>query len=282
MIIKWLTISTVIVFMFALFAKVFHDSNYFKINRVEFHSDKIPEGSEIKILQISDLHNKVFGNKHIKLLSTVEKLNPNIIVITGDLIDRRTDEFNSVFYLVDQLKAQNENVFFVSGNHEWDNAHTEKFFSGLRERNVRILDNDNIKIARGKVIYNLVGVADSSTNHENIKQSVKGINRELYTVMLSHSPSVVEKYKDDIPADLILSGHTHGGQVRLPLVGAVVAPDQGLFPKFDKGTYRLKDKDKDNQFLYIDSGLGTSVLPIRFLNQSQLTLITLTNTKTKY
>lgn len=77
---------------------------------------------------------------------------------------------------------------------------------------------------------------------------------------------------NDIPADLILSGHTHGGQVRIPFIGALVAPDQGFFPKLEKGIYEFGT----NQFLYIDSGLGTSVAPIRFLNQSQLSVIKIT------
>lgn len=100
------------------------------------------------------------------------------------------------------------------------------------------------------------------------------MNTDHYTVLLSHTPSITEIY-EQIPADLILSGHTHGGQVRFPLIGALVSPDRGLFPKLDKGTYQLGA----GLYLYIDSGLGTTRLPIRFLNQSQLSLITITGTR---
>lgn len=105
-----------------------------------------------------------------------------------------------------------------------------------------------------------------------MEEAFAGIDGEHYTILLSHSPGITEKY-DTLPADLLLSGHTHGGQLRIPIIGALVAPGQGLFPSLEKGTYELKE----NQHLYIDSGLGTSVAPMRFLNQSQLSLITVSS-----
>lgn len=270
--IKRLALFTLIALTFAFSAKIYFDTNHFKMNNVVFDSDKIQEDSTFKILQISDLHNRVFGDNNEELISAVEKSNADIIVITGDFIDRNTDEFKNVFTLIENINAINQHVFFVTGNHEWGNAHINKLLKGLRERNVTILNNKNTQITKKKVTLNLVGIDDSSTNHENLKSAFKNINNERYTILLSHSPGVTEKY-NTIPADLILSGHTHGGQVRIPFIGALVAPDQGFFPKLDKGTYKL---DPD-QYLYIDSGLGTSIVPIRFLNRSQLTLITITN-----
>ncbi|WP_017754000.1 metallophosphoesterase [Calidifontibacillus oryziterrae] len=269
---KWLTFIIVLFVFIFLLARIYYDTNTFKINKIEFHSDKISKGSEITILQISDVHNKAFRDHNEKLLHTVEELHADIIVITGDLIDRRTAKFENVYYLIDQLTAINENVYFVSGNHEWENVNTHEFFDGLQKRNVTILDNGNKQLTLNHAVFNLVGVADFSTNHENVDQAFLTTNNELYTIMLSHSPDIIKQF-EMIQADLILSGHTHGGQVRLPFIGAVVAPDQGLFPKLDKGIYRLKE----NQHLYIDSGLGTSVIPIRFLNQSQISLITIVN-----
>lgn len=252
--------------------KIYFDTNVFKINTVQFQSSKIPEGSEFTVLQISDLHNKVFGKNNEKLIHTVEHLNADIIVMTGDLIDRETDNFNNVFSLIENITTINKEVFFVSGNHEWGNAHTEDFLNGLRERNVTILNNQNTQLTKEKVTLNLSGVDDRSTNHENTKKAFNGMSQERYTILLSHSPNIMKDY-NEIPADLVLSGHTHGGQVRMPFIGSLVAPDQGFFPKLDKGIYKVNQ----NQYLYIDSGLGTSVAPIRFLNQSQLSLIKITN-----
>jgi len=150
--------------------------------------------------------------------------------------------------------------------------YTVEFLNGLRERKVTILNNKNIQIMENNMTLNLVGVDDVSTIHENSPKAFNNVYQEQYTILLSHSPGIMEKY-NDIRADLILSGHTHGGQVRIPYIGALVAPNQGFFPKLDKGTYQVGP----NQYLYIDSGLGTSIAPIRFLNQSQLSLIKIKN-----
>ena len=269
---KWLVFLPFIVIIISLSAKIYFDTNVFKVNKVQFYSNKLPKGSEFTILQISDLHNKVYGDNNENLVNTVEKLNADIIVITGDLVDKSTDNFKNVFSLIERITAINNNVFFVSGNHEWGNPYTEDLLNGLRERNVTILNNKNIQITEKKVTLNLVGVDNVSINKDNSKKAFSNIDQAQYTILLSHSPNIIEKY-NDISADLILSGHTHGGQVRIPYIGALVTPDQGFFPKLDKGTYKVGL----NQYLYIDSGLGTSIAPIRFLNQSQLTLVKITN-----
>ena len=108
----------------------------------------------------------------------------------------------------------------------------------------------------------------------NINNAFNDIDQELYTILISHSPGIIEKY-DNIPVDLILSGYTHGGQVRIPLIGALVAPDQGFFPEYYKGIFRLRPE----KYLYIDSGLGTSIVPIQFLNQSQMSIIKIVSNK---
>ena len=270
---KWLVFFTFILIILIFLSKIYFDTNVFKVNKVQYHSNKLPAGSEFTVLQISDLHNKVFGDSNEKLINTVEKSNADIIVITGDLVDRGTDNFNNVFSIIEKITAINKDIFFVSGNHEWGNPYTEDLLNGLRERNVTILNNKNIQITEKKVTLNLVGVDDVSINKDNSKKAFSNIDQAQYTILLSHSPNIIEKKYNDISADLILSGHTHGGQVRIPYIGALVTPDQGFFPKLDKGTYKVGL----NQYLYIDSGLGTSIAPIRFLNQSQLTLVKITN-----
>ncbi|WP_026907307.1 metallophosphoesterase [Paucisalibacillus globulus] len=257
-----------ILFILSTAGKVIYDTNVFKVNRVEFQTNKIPTGSEISILQISDVHNKVFGGNNEKLIETVKKIDTDLIVLTGDLVDRKTTDFSNVFSLVEELKVINPNTFFVTGNHEWENIYMEELLVGLEERGVTMLNNENTQVTLGEATINLVGIDNESTNHENMSLAFDNVNRDFYTVLLSHSPGVIEKYQD-IPADLILSGHTHGGQVRIPLIGAVVAPDQGFFPELDKGIFKIGGE----QYLYIDSGLGTSVAPLRFWNQSQMSLV---------
>lgn len=255
-------------------AKIYYDTNFFRINELEFHSDKLPHGTEFTILQISDLHNKVFSNNNEDLIRTINNIKADLIVITGDLIDRRTKNLKDVFYFVKNITTVHKNVFYVSGNHEWANPLCKELLDGLKERNVINLDNKSTEIVDGRTVINLAGVADVSTQKANIKKALHGLNKDQFTLLLSHNPCVIKKIESSF-VDLILSGHTHGGQVRIPLLGALIVPDQGFFPMYDKGAFNLGV----NRYLYIDSGLGTSRFPIRFLNQSQFSLIKITNKK---
>ena len=268
---KLFAVVTFLTFFFACFIKIKRDTHYFKLKKVAFRSKKLSPDSKFTILQISDLHNHVFGADNERLINTVKEVNADLIVLTGDLIDKRTMTFDYVFQLLERLTAINQHVFFVPGNHEWENGRTAEFFNALGERYVTILNNQHTRITKGNDTINLVGVDDHATEHDNLAEAFRNLNSGHYTILLSHSPGII-KQDHPIPADLILSGHTHGGQVRFPLIGALIAPGQGFFPAYDKGTFQLSP----GQYLYIDSGLGTTRLPMRFLNQSQLSLMTIT------
>ena len=263
---------TLIIFLLFVLVDIYYETNVFKVNKVHFKSNKLDSDSTIKLIQLSDLHSKVFGDNNQKLIHTIKNQQPDVIVITGDIIDRKTKRLYDVFHLVEELTSFQQHVYFVSGNHEWGNSLKNELLLGLEQRGVHMLNNDSTEMMIKGMNLNLVGIDDVSTNHEDMKKAFNHVNNQEYTVLLSHSPGVTDKYPE-IDADLILSGHTHGGQVRLPLIGSIVAPDEGLFPKKAKGVYQLKE----NQHLYIDSGLGTSLLPVRFLNQSQLSVIEITN-----
>lgn len=259
---------TFITILCACFMKIRNDTNDFKLEKVTFKSTKLPARLQFSLLQISDVHNCVFGTNNEQLISTVQHANADVIVLTGDLIDKTTMRFDAIFSLVERLTAINQHVYFVCGNHEWENGLTAQFLNGLSERGVNMLNNQNACISRGNATITLAGVDDSATEHDNISEAFRNIDSENYTVLLSHAPGII-KQDVPLPADLILSGHTHGGQIRFPLVGALIAPGQGYFPKYDKGTFQLGP----DQNLYIDSGLGTTRLPVRFLNKSQISLI---------
>lgn len=259
----WLVITSILLITIG---KASYDTHFFKVAEVAFSSDKLPNNTSITILQISDLHNKIFGTNNDPIVNKIIELNPDIIVITGDLIDRSTTDFTSVFNLIDRIVSINENVYFVSGNHEWGNVKRAELFIGLEERGVMMLDNINEMIELDNVKFALVGIANSSTGHDDFSKAIDGVDKDMYTILLSHVPPL-----EPNDLDLTLSGHTHGGQIRFPLIGGLVAPDQGYFPVYDKGVFQWENKNH----LYIDSGLGTSILPIRFLNQSQLSMITI-------
>ncbi len=247
--------------------------NFPKINRVVIESEKIPPDTEIKILQISDFHNWHSTDDHQKLLKKIRQLNPDLIVITGDLIDRKTSNFNNVYLLVQKLVKINRHTYFVCGNHEWARAksQTQSFLSGLSDRGVQVLNNEYVVWNKEELSINICGVDYPDKKRASLDKATKDINTELFTLLLAHAPAIIDK-PEITRTDLIICGHTHGGQVRLPFTGAIVAPNQGFFPAYDKGIYNIGS----NTTLYIDSGLGTSALPVRFFNRSQISFIRLT------
>lgn len=267
---KWIIFIVLLLAMLLVTIKIYFDTTTFKINKEQFQSDKLEEGTELKILQITDVHSRVFGAENSAVLEKVKELDADIIVLTGDLIDRKTENLEIAYQLAEELVRINPDTYFVTGNHEHENLEKEAFLAGLKDRGIITLSNENTQFEKNGQLFNIVGVSDVSTEHEDMTLAFADLDTDKYTILLSHAPIVVQKYPD-VDADIVLSGHTHGGQVRLPFIGALVAPDEGLLPELQKGIYPLGDE----RYLYIDSGLGTSALPIRFLNQSQISLITI-------
>lgn len=259
-----------VIIMIVSVANVFLDVNFTKLEEVSIDTNKLPDGSSIRLLQISDVHNKKSQGSNQQLIKLVQEAQPDLVVITGDLIDDNTKDLANVYKLIEEIAAINHKIYFVTGNHEWRGGLAEDLMIGLSKRGVKILDNTNEFVKIRDLSINLCGVADWTSGQLDLNESLKGAESDIYTVMLAHDPWIINDYKDFVP-DLTLSGHTHGGQVRLPWVGAIAAPGQKLFPELDKGFYNLTN----NKFLYIDSGVGISAFPIRFLNRSQITLITI-------
>lgn len=253
-----------------LFGYIYIDLNFTRVEYVDIESNKIHGADTLKILQISDFHSAKSTIIRNRILSSIKGLKPDIIVLTGDIIDSFPKNLESVYNFIKDIIDINPNVYFVSGNHEWRSGHNIRFTKGLESIGVTILNNTNRVIKTGDTLINLCGIDDYSNKSYSMGSAFNNIDSRNFTVLLSHEPDIVLDYKD-IPADLILSGHTHGGQVRIPFVGALIAPGQGLFPKYDKGLYKLDN----GSFLYIDSGVGTSTFPIRFCDRSQISLITI-------
>lgn len=249
---------------------IYFDLNFTKVQYIDIGSEKLQGNDMFKILQISDFHDSKSTIIWNRILTPVKKLEPDAIVLTGDIIDTYTRNLNNINKFVEEIVEINPNVYFVSGNHEWNCGYNIRLIQGLKIRGVTVLNNTNRVIRINDTEINLCGIDDYYTKSYNMDSAFNKTNRRNFTILLSHAPDIIFKYKD-IPADLILSGHTHGGQIRLPFIGALAAPGQGLFPKYNKGLYKLDS----GTLLYIDSGVGTSVLPIRFCNRSQISLITI-------
>ncbi|WP_416198533.1 MAG: Metallophos domain-containing protein [Sporanaerobacter sp.] len=246
-----------------LVAYIYIQISFFKVNEVKLNSEKIKD--DIKIVQVSDFHNNRFINKK-RFIKKIKSINPDIIVLTGDIIDAKTKDFDYSISMIRDLKNITDKIYFVWGNHEIRNNRGKEFVEILKRMGIFVLENENTRVHINNTEMNICGV-NFYIDKNDYKNSLDGIDEKSYTILLSHSPNRPISYSEG-KEDLILAGHTHGGQVRFPIIGAIVAPGQGYFPKHDKGLFKI-----GNTTLYIDSGLGNSVFPIRFLNRIQISNI---------
>ena len=254
-----------------------------EVNEYEIVSDRIPEAfAGFRIAQVSDLHNKDFGEGYGQLLTLLSEINPDIIVVTGDLIDSRRTDLDVALEFAWQA-GKIARVYYVSGNHEARIPEYEDLKIGLVKAGVVILENQKVEITREGESITLMGIEDPSFQEDYLfgdsesvaRQAIENLQNESdgYTILLSHRPELFDLYVDT-EMDLVFSGHAHGGQFRLPFVGGLVAPNQGFFPKYDAGQF-----NEENTTMIVSRGVGNSIIPIRFNNRPEIVLVTLRNMK---
>ena len=251
------------------------------VSKITVSDGDLPESFDgYKIVQVSDLHNEEFGKDNRRLINKIKKCEPDIIVITGDLIDcDRTDIDLAVDFVSEALKIAP--CYFVGGNHEGRINAEESLYKELASLGVTILDDTSTEITKDGEKITLYGVHDP----ESLKGETYGYGEigilekrlgELevskgYSLLLSHRPEGFDFYCE-MGFDLVLTGHVHGGQVRIPFIGGLYGPGQGLFPEYDSGLYQ-----KESTFMIVSRGLGNSSIPIRINNTPEIIEITLTN-----
>ncbi len=224
-----------------------------------------------KILLISDLQNKRFGKGQKHLIYKTECTAPDMIVITGDLIDRNRTNLDAAMELIHAI-VDIAPVYYVSGNHEHQSGRFAELSERLRKAGVKILDNGKSVVERKEDTITLLGLSDKSVNpyyKMALRTLKKGGKEDDFTVLLSHRPELFMDYVD-AGVDLACCGHAHGGQTRLPFIGGLFAPHQGLCPKYTKGMYR-----KGKTAMVVSRGLGNSTFPFRIFNRPELVEITL-------
>ena len=254
-----------------------------EVNEYEIVSDRIPEAfAGFRIAQVSDLHNKDFGEGYGQLLTLLSEINPDIIVVTGDLIDSRQTDLDVALEFAWQA-GKIVRVYYVSGNHEARVPEYEDLKTGLVKAGVVILENQKVQITREGESITLMGIDDPSFQEEYLfgdsesvaRQTIEDLQNESdgYTILLSHRPELFDLFVET-EMDLVFSGHAHGGQFRLPFIGGLVAPNQGFFPKYDAGQFK-----EENTTMIVSRGVGNSIIPIRFNNRPEIVLVTLRNMK---
>ncbi len=267
---KLLKIISIIVTLI-VFVYIYNYNQISKFRERDIRIDSKKIRNNLKITQISDFHSNGLIDLE-KMEDKIKKFNPDIIVLTGDIIDSNDIELDAVIKLFETLSRLDKKIYFVQGNHEARQELYKDLKDEMKRLEIIILEDNSTTITVNNEKINITGLKFHSKPREYneviyYQEAIKDLNLGYYNILLRHSPNNVENILSG-KEDLILSGHTHGGQIRLPLIGAVVAPGQGFFPEYDKGIFRINDT-----ILYIDSGLGNSAAPIRAFNPVQISNI---------
>lgn len=275
-------VAAVILICFVAFSGyLYWGNNSIKVSEYTLSPENLPDGFDgYRIVQISDLHNKDFGNT---LTEKIQTLNPDIIVITGDIIDSyHTDTAVSAEFA--KAACEIAPVYYVTGNHESRIEEYESFRAGIESSGVNILDGKTVFLSKNGDEISLAGIDDpmffgSTVLNENLiafRKELTALSEEKSektSILLSHKPEFFRVYAE-FGFDAVFSGHAHGGQIRLPFVGGIYAPGQGLFPEYTEGVYT---EGKTN--MIVSRGLGNSLFPLRVFNRPEIVVCELSKGK---
>lgn len=272
-----LAIVTVLILLIIWIAYGNTDLEIYKYN---VKSEDIPsEFDNFRIVQISDLHNAEFGENNEKLLLMLKQADADIIAITGDMIDSRNTDIDVAISFA-QKAVNIAPVYYVNGNHESRVlGEYEKLKQGLTDAGVNILENSSADITIGDEAITLIGINDPTfrmdivddTMEQNIAHQLVNVipDNDNYKVLLAHRPEYFDVYAGKV--NLVLSGHAHGGQFRIPFIGGLVAPGQGFFPEYYEGSHI-----KENTEMIVSRGIGNSIIPFRINNKPEIIVAELT------
>ena len=280
------TVMLVTIFVFiAIFAYWFitWQNNNIVTTNLTYSSASVPEPfNGFKIVHLSDLHNKNFGKNGEDLAEKIKEASPDIIFITGDLIDYHRTDMQAALALVADA-VQIAPVYYVPGNHEARSTAYEALSARLKEAGVTILYNESVRLQKDDGLITLAGAADIAFTHKKRGEEANAAfaktisslaaQKQGFSILLSHRPKYMDLYAQN-GFSLVFSGHAHGGQVRFPGLGGLFTPDQGLFPKYTAGMYT-----KEKTSMIVSRGLGNSEFPIRVFNRPEIVTLTLYGTR---
>lgn len=272
-----LSIGMVLVLLGSFY--LYYENKMLQVSCYEIENKNIPDDFKgYKIVQISDFHNEKSPRLINALIKNIKKESPDITVITGDLVDsRRTDVKQSVDFVKEIVDVAP--IYYVNGNHESRiGSSYEVLKEGLEDLGVIILENKVETIEINDALINLIGIVDPSFIHKGMMSNAERVMAELSTleyekntfnILLAHRPELFETYvKEEV--NLVLTGHAHGGQIRLPFVGGLVAPNQGVLPKYTSGKFV-----ENETAMIVSRGIGNSIFPFRVNNRPELIVVSL-------
>lgn len=277
---KFIVLAAIVAILILLIIWIAYGNTDLEIYKYNVKSEDIPsEFDNFRIVQISDLHNAEFGENNEKLLLMLKQADADIIAITGDMIDSRNTDVDVAISFA-QKAVNIAPVYYVNGNHESRVlGEYEKLKQGLTDAGVTILENSSADITIGDEAITLIGINDPTfrmelvddTMEQNIAHQLEDMipDNDNYKVLLAHRPEYFDVYAGNV--DLVLSGHAHGGQFRIPFIGGLVAPGQGFFPEYYEGSHI-----KENTEMIVSRGIGNSIIPFRINNKPEIIVAELT------
>ncbi len=297
MVIKKRGILITLIVLLLLVFFLYWENNSLDISRYDLSYDKLPEGFDgYRIVQISDMHGKTFGRKNSALASKIKKLKPDLLIATGDMMSSTINDGGAFLDFLDSFDNACP-VYMSLGNHEqiarWlldgnNNVNYERFIAEVKKRGVRLLDNERVFIEKNGDTLALAGLTIELYHYSRrdldpydeslfLKQSyidnVLGKPPEAFTVLMAHNPAYFKEYTA-WGADLILSGHVHGGVIQVPFKGGLLSPEHVFFPEYDAGLF-----EEDGSKMIVNRGLGYSVINFRLFNRPDVSLIELNRTQ---
>ncbi len=264
--------------LFALAAGFVYWQNFtLQVETVELFFESLPPQFDgLRVAELSDLHGRSFGKNNVRLLRTLQKARPDMICICGDLFDEKTD----LTMLEPLLTGLTDiaPVYYVTGNHEWQVKNLREILQKMRAWGVTVLENEERVLSRGGAEMVVAGVHDPCGPYD--MKTPAALVRELrsaqgndFILMLSHRNDELTMWSQ-LGVQLVLSGHCHGGVVRLPFVGGVFGTRRELFPEYDAGVYR-----QDGTTLFVSRGLGYTNVHFRLFNRPHVPIMILRSGK---
>lgn len=228
---------------------------------------------KVKLVQITDTQlGEFYSLEQLeKVVNKINKIDADIVVFTGDLIDNASkyDEVNKVSQVLSKINCK-IGKYAIYGNHDYGGGGVRYYEKIMKESGFIVLKNESARVKVNNKIINILGADDGLLGNHSVKKTVKGIKDSEVNILLIHEPDLIDKY-ERYPINLALSGHSHGGQVYIPFYGPIKKTT--LAQKYTKGFYDLRNEEKTK--LYVNTGLGNTKVPFRFFNIPEITLFNL-------
>ena len=263
--------------LLAVLGFLFYQSNYqLQVEAFTFQDTDLPQGFDgFRIVQLSDLHCAAFGEGNADLLAAVAQAAPDIIVITGDLVDQ-AKEIPPGYVKTLALGLTNiAPTYFVTGNHEWARGDVPELKNELADGGVMSLSNFFVPLERDGDVILLAGIDDPNgyadqKTPEELAAEVAAAGEDPYWILLAHRNTLFAQQYSRLGANLTISGHGHGGLIRLPFTDGLVNTDRTFFPSYTAGFYEAEGRE-----VFVSRGLGNSGWTFRLFNRPQVAVLTL-------